>query len=299
MSIKYRFFKKKKPSCVAQHNSGWLDTNSTFADDVNLPIITDKTLNIWVLSHRDGNDLFKYEDCWNKIHIGTDLNPETECEYKDNTGDNISGKNQVYCELTGQYWVWKNAEKSDYVGFEHYRRHFNLSKNQILNILENKDIIVANKMKILSSIETHYSQCHSSYDMKLIENIVKDLFPEYIDSWDNYMKKTNNLYPCNMFITKWEVFNDMYSFLFSVFDEFEKRCNINTIEDWKAHVEEYSVKTCGNEHIKNGGTWQQYQLRLCGFLAERLITLWILHNIKPENIYETNISTNNDLVPMN
>ena len=40
----------------------------------------------------------------------------------DDTGDNISCKNRSYCELTGQYWVWKNVE-ADYYGFFHYRRY--------------------------------------------------------------------------------------------------------------------------------------------------------------------------------
>lgn len=43
----------------------------------------------------------------------------------DNTGDNISSKNNDYCELTGIYWAWKNYDKlgnPDFIGFMHYRR---------------------------------------------------------------------------------------------------------------------------------------------------------------------------------
>lgn len=44
----------------------------------------------------------------------------------DNTGDNISSKNKAYCELTTQYWAWKNID-ADYYGFCHYRRFLSLT----------------------------------------------------------------------------------------------------------------------------------------------------------------------------
>ena len=37
----------------------------------------------------------------------------------DDCGDSISEKNREYCELTVQYYAWKN-ENLDYYGFCHY-----------------------------------------------------------------------------------------------------------------------------------------------------------------------------------
>lgn len=51
----------------------------------------------------------------------------------DDTGDNISNKNNKFCELSAQYWAWKNYDKignPEYIGFMHYRRHFIFNNNK-------------------------------------------------------------------------------------------------------------------------------------------------------------------------
>ena len=45
---------------------------------------------------------------------------------QDDGGENISAQNRSYCELTVQYWAWKNQE-ADYYGFFHYRRYLSFS----------------------------------------------------------------------------------------------------------------------------------------------------------------------------
>ena len=59
------------------------------------------------------------------VQVGTALTEKRleHMAYRDNEGDNISGKNPDYCELTAQYWAWKNID-CDYYGFFHYRRYY-------------------------------------------------------------------------------------------------------------------------------------------------------------------------------
>lgn len=44
----------------------------------------------------------------------------------DNTGNNISQKRNSFCELTVQYWAWKNVD-AEYYGLCHYRRYLSFS----------------------------------------------------------------------------------------------------------------------------------------------------------------------------
>jgi len=44
----------------------------------------------------------------------------------DDTGNNVSEKRMSYCELTVQYWAWKNVE-ADYYGLCHYRRYLSFA----------------------------------------------------------------------------------------------------------------------------------------------------------------------------
>ena len=57
------------------------------------------------------------------LHVGKAISDVDLGIQGDNTGDNISEKNPLYCELTGIYWLWKNTT-ADYKGLMHYRRIF-------------------------------------------------------------------------------------------------------------------------------------------------------------------------------
>lgn len=69
------------------------------------------------------------------VQVGSALAANLMDMKHDDTGDNISTKNSSYCELTAQYWAWKNV-KADYYGLCHYRRFlcFKPHKNDKRNL---------------------------------------------------------------------------------------------------------------------------------------------------------------------
>lgn len=84
---------------------------------------------VFVTYHNDNYPIFKNE-VFEPIYCGLDLYDGETSLLGDNTGDNISKKNRMYCENTAHYWVWKNyidSAKEEYIGFCHYRRILDLS----------------------------------------------------------------------------------------------------------------------------------------------------------------------------
>lgn len=159
-------------------------------------------------------------------------------------GDNISDRNQQYCELTGIYWLWKHVN-DDYIGLAHYRRHFELPDDWILRMaLNDIDVVLPVPLYIGPSIGENYKERHITEDWDyLMEYFKKNLSDEY----DNVKKVfAGNLFnPCNMFIMKKNVLNDMCTWLFPILDAVWKHGGIKKDE---------------------------YMNRYPGFISERLIT---------------------------
>ena len=58
-----------------------------------------------------------------QVGFGSQIFNNNKPILRDDNGFNISNRNKNYCELTAIYWIWKNCHH-DYIGVDHYRRHF-------------------------------------------------------------------------------------------------------------------------------------------------------------------------------
>ena len=77
---------------------------------------------IMVCAHK--RDACLAEPPYLPVQVGRAIAREDLGYTGDDSGENISAKNRNYCELTAQYWAWKNRSDADYIGLCHYRRYF-------------------------------------------------------------------------------------------------------------------------------------------------------------------------------
>lgn len=181
------------------------------------------------------------------IQVGADLAEEHLFPVLDNVGDNISDKNMQYCELTGLYWVWKN-DKADYVGLSHYRRKFVLNDKEIEKIISGSvDMVVTVPVMNLETVKGQYAKDHSETDWNILVQAVNELSPEYNDALELVGENTF-YFAYNMFIAKRNILDDYCTWLFAI------------------------LEYCEN---KIGYKNDNYQNRYVGFLAERLLTVYI------------------------
>jgi hypothetical protein len=203
----------------------------------------------------------------------------------DNTGDNISQLNDTFCELTVKYWIWKNAARSTtHWGLCHYRRYFMQNPSiyikaprlkdfpatqdaidevlndrlydKITSLLQRHDVIVQQPMYIhknkqgLLDLQQHYEKDHIPSDWEAVMRAIKKLYPEYEKSLGvfNHSYKMSFF---NMMIAPWKTWDDYLEWLFAIL--FEVKANIKVSDD-------------------------AYQSRVFGFMSERLINLYLLHN---------------------
>lgn len=236
------------------------------------------------------------------VIAGSDFqkNPVPVGVLQDNVGENISSKNKSYCELTTQYWAWKNIQ-ADYYGFCHYRRLFSFNPNQLeesewgtieysaindkvmeelhLNekdmrsYIENYDFLVAKgipiKQLLANSVYDHYEKAPELHikDVKIFLEIIKEKYPEISDTAEAFFKG-KMFYPCNMFIMKKELFDEYSAMLFDILEEFENRADMSLYsrEGYRTtgHLGERMVGIF-YEYLKKKGDYRLGELQIALF----------------------------------
>ena len=210
-------------------------------------------LKILVASHKP--DKVYADDVYTPIHVGRAISRfknEMAGMIGDDTGDNISTKNGAYCELTATYWAWKNLKDTEYIGLAHYRRYFatKFSSDMIDEMFKSCDVVLPapylhdryNEMKMARTLDME--------DEVIFLKVFKKKYPEYEQSLIDYMYGFRD-YPYNMFIMRWNQFDEYCKFLFSILFECERLMKPLSY-------------TCSSRRL--------------GYIAEYLLPIFCLHN---------------------
>lgn len=223
------------------------------------------------------------DDIFLPIQVGSaisnvDLGIQRDDQLNGQPCDNISSKNQSYCELTAVYWAWKNIKKLypdlEYIGLNHYRRFFDfdhpnayrglfvqkesevanitVNYNKLSSLLQRYDGIIAKKKQYQYPLYIDYSICHISDDLRTLRSVIYEKQSEYTDAFNKVFMRNGALSHFNMCVMNWDAFDAYCTWLFSVLSEVEQRIDISN--------------------------YNANQKRIFGYLAERLWNIYILKN---------------------
>lgn len=217
-------------------------------------------MKVYVVAHKQVNDPLPPDYYY--IQVNAKNNP-VFCALNDALGaDNISEKNPYYCELTAAYWVWKNDKENDIVGLAHYGRFLTTNRfshspkhyvtaKKAEKLLKKYDFISTKRYKTHCTIKEHMLRSVREKDLDLLRGVIAEKYPDYLNDYDRVLggRKSHLL---NIFICRKELWDEYYSWLFSIFDELEKKVDMTG----------YSVQ----------------EQRLYGYLSERLFTVFVDKN---------------------
>lgn len=188
-----------------------------------------------------------------------------------------------YSELYHMYYLrhYKRDELSEYVGFCHYRRYFSFGDN-IPQIDKNQVVLLKPILQPYTN-RTMYGVYHNIEDIEIVERIITNEFREYQGALSMFLA-SREISPCNMFIMHRDKFCEMVDFIFGVIKRFEEE-----VGDIDERLEKNKDKYIKNFHPNNT---LAYQKRICGYLLERLVCLFVLkHFGKKDKIYTNMILT--------
>lgn len=241
-------------------------------------------IRIFMTTHKNV-DMFK-SDIIQPVQVGAKT-PRRRLlwAYQDDSGENISNLNAEYCELTTQYWAWKNVD-AQYYGFCHYRRYFDFSEEEheendygevmddfigsatqakyclddesIRKQVEGFDIITTG-IKNLRAFPERFKNPIDQYarapylhlaDFHRVMDILKRLYPDYAIDADIFLEGHESCF-CNMYIMRKEIFFKYCEWMFPILEEFTKGWDTSRL----------SVEA----------------LRTPGHLSERLFNIFLIH----------------------
>lgn len=182
-------------------------------------------------------------------------------------GENINHLNKFYSELTTMYYVWRNRQYSPYIGFSHYRRmfkeYYEVEKGQCQVLAINHG----------DHVFRHYKIMHNYQDLYDVVDVLTEQYGN-ISKYTKYFLEGDIFIPYCCFIMQWNDFEKLCEWLFPILFAWDKKNGLNM------DPEKYMEKARRDFRYDD----VNYQCRAVAFLAERLISCYIVTEMKPFSI---------------
>ncbi|MCR5527471.1 MAG: DUF4422 domain-containing protein [Lachnospiraceae bacterium] len=213
---------------------------------------------IYALTHK------KYHALADEIYVPLQVGSEGKEDLgylRDDTGENISIENRYFSELTGIYWVLKNAEPAEIMGVCHYRRYPLNESGSIMGaedyrrILKDCDIITSKEIELPVPYIEGFAADHHSRDLDALREVLKEHFSGYYELFEEIIHDRYTYFG-NIMCSSYEVFREYHSWLFEVLFLLKEKI--------QGHLEDVE--------------YDDYHRRVYGFLSEILLYTWVRKN---------------------
>ena len=241
--------------------------------------MNNKTINIYVVQHKKTKQIHKN----GYIYIGVGKQSHfINADVTDDTDDNIANKNPSYCELTAQYWIFKN-NNTDYVGLTHYRRFFYHSRysffrfhifttKQFLKILKKYNVILpkkyivtrpfSNHKKHYRNVYEHWCANHHEKDLKKTMDTIHQLYPEYDTAMKTVLER-RSLSLCNMIVTSKIIYDKYSDFLFHILEKVESKTDLSSYDSYNARLYGFLSELLMNVFFEKNKQYKIKYLDIC------------------------------------
>ena len=219
---------------------------------------------VFVMTHKEYEE--PKDPVYHTLQVGRATGDHSLPYPGDDSGDNISGRNWLFGELTGLYWIWKNHREHDHIGICHYRRFFLNGSGELMSgpeyerILSEFDIIVPKPNVSDQTNREGYAESHNIKDLMAVKDALDKLTPEFSEAFLSMLNAKSSYY-ANLAVMAHEDFNDYCEWIFRIFAEAEKDIDVTGYDN--------------------------YHKRVYGFLSELLLNTWIKK--KNYHMYETEV----------
>ena len=237
------FTSPKKPAMTHLLPEGWIKYRS---DDYT----------IWQTYHNDAL-LAEY-------NLKEDEHHRLFAVHKDAPLENINYLNPCWSELTTMWYVWHNRLASPIVGFAHYRRPLNP-----VRLPQKGECMIYKQIRLRTgeTIRDQYARCHNFADFDLMVSLVNRRYGEGNPYVKHLLTSTRMIINC-CFLMRWQDFMGLGDFFFPLLDDFAEATGCGRdVALWREKARR-NFPDADDQTVA-------YQMRLPGFLAERLISAYI------------------------